>query len=94
MIDWVMVAANALWILGLAIGLATLSYASWEAWATHETFRQRLAKPAAQGVLALAGFLFCMGLAATSWVLWQTAVWLILGVLFLWQAWLAFRNRP
>ncbi len=50
MIDWAMVGANTLWILGLALGLATLSYASWDAWATHETFRQRLGKPVPQGV--------------------------------------------
>ena len=93
MIDWAMVAANSLWILGLAIGLATLSYASWDAWATHETFLQRLNRPAPQGVLALAGFLFCLGLAATSKVTWQVVVWLVLAGLFLWQVWLALRAK-
>lgn len=93
MIDWAMVGANTLWILGLALGLATLSYASWDAWASHETFRQRLGKPVPQGVLALAGFLFCLGLAATTKVIWQVGVWLVLAVLFLWQTWSALRAK-
>jgi hypothetical protein len=93
MLNWAMVGANALWIVGLAVGLATLSYASWEAWATHETFRQRLGRPASQGALALSGFLFCLGLAATSPAVWQTAIWLVLAVLFLWQAWSSLQNR-
>jgi hypothetical protein len=93
MIDWAMVGANTLWIVGLAIGLATLSYVSWDAWASQETFRRRLARPAPQGTLALAGFLFCLGLAATSKVIWQIAVWLVLAVLFLWQVWTALRAK-
>ena len=31
MIDWFNLAANSLWILGCAIALAVLSYASWQA---------------------------------------------------------------
>jgi hypothetical protein len=93
MIDWVMLGANALWILGLSIGLAVFSYASWEAWASHSTLRESLAKPSFQAVLNLAGTLFCLGLAATSTVLWQAAVWLLLAALFLWQTWSALRKR-
>jgi phosphatidylserine synthase len=93
MIDWVMVGANALWILGLALGLATLSYTSWEAWATHETFGQRMGKPATQGILALAMVLFCLGLAATAQVVWQVAVWLVMAILFLWQTLSALSKR-
>jgi len=93
MIDWAMVGANGLWIVGLVLGLATLSYASWDAWDTHETFRRRLGLPLPQRALALAGFLFCLGLGATSRLTWQVAVWLVLAGLFLWQVWMEMRGK-
>ena len=93
MIDWIMVGSNALWILGLAIALSAFSYASWESWTAHASFRQTLDKPSFQAVLNLAGLLFCLGLAATSPVLWQAAIWLLLAALFLWQAWTSLRKR-
>lgn len=93
MIDWFMVGANAVWIVGASLALATLSYASWEAWAVHETFWHRLAKPAYQAALSLAGVLFSVGLAVTAQVIWQTALWLVLAVLCLWQAWSALRRK-
>ena len=93
MIDWFMVGANAVWIVGASLALATLSFASWEAWAVHETFWHRLAKSTYQAALSLAGVLFSVGLAATAQVIWQTALWLLLAVLCLWQAWLALRRK-
>ncbi len=93
MIDWVMVGSNALWIVGLAIALAAFSFASWQSWATGASFRQTLGRPTFQGVLSLAGLLFCLGLAATSPVLWQAALWLILAALFLYQAFTTLRRR-
>jgi len=87
MIDWAMVAANAVWIVGVSMALATLSYASWEAWAVHETFWHRVRIPAYQVALLLAGALFCVGLAAVTQVIWQTVLWLALAVLCLWQVW-------
>ena len=92
MIDWIMVGSNTLWILGLAIALAALSYASWQSWATHEPFRQTLSRPSFQAVLNLAGLLFCLGLAATSSVLWQAVIWLLLAALFLWRTWTSLRK--
>lgn len=82
MIDWKNLAANALWILGCAIALATMSYASWEASQYHEKMGARLKRPAYQACLNLAGLLFCLGLAATSGVLLQRAIWLVLAAAF------------
>jgi phosphatidylserine synthase len=93
MIDWYMVASNAFWIVGASLALATLSYASWAAWSTHESFWLVLAKPAYQASISLAGVLFFLGLAASAQVIWQTVLWLALAVLCLWQVWSARRRK-
>ncbi len=82
MIDWANLAANALWILGCALALATLSYASWQASFYQEKLRQRLGKPGIQVALSAAGVLFCAGLAFTSASTLQMILWALLGVLF------------
>ena len=82
MIDWYNLVMNAFWVLGCAVALATLSFASWAASATGEKFRVCLGKPNIQMILNLAGLLFCVGLAGTSDVVWQQILWVILGVGF------------
>jgi uncharacterized membrane protein YidH (DUF202 family) len=44
-IDWRDVFSNALWILGCAVALATLSYADWRADRDHAKLRGQFAKP-------------------------------------------------
>lgn len=83
MIDWFNVAFNALWILGLAVALAALSYASWEAWMFQESFAARLRRPPIQAAFCLAGLLFCLGLAGTAGAAWKSALWLALAAGFL-----------
>jgi len=92
MIDWLNLIWNALWILGLAVGLATLSYASWEASIYKEKFSVRLRRSTPQAVLNLAGVLFCLGLAGTSRRWWEIGLWLLLGVSFIFQAITALRG--
>jgi hypothetical protein len=92
MIDWMGLAANSLWILGLAVALAALSYASWQAWQNKEKLRLRLASRGAQLAFNLAGVLFCAGLAAASQSWWQILLWAILGLLFLAQLLLSLRK--
>jgi len=82
MIDWVSVGSNALWILGCAVALATLSYASWEASVYHEKFTSRLKRTPMQISLNLAGLLFSLGLAATSDALFERILWLLLVIAF------------
>jgi hypothetical protein len=86
MIDWLNLAWNALWIAGLAVGLATLSYTSWEASVYKEKFSARLRRSAPQAALSLAGVLFCLGLAGTSQRWWEMGLWLLLGAGFVYQA--------
>jgi hypothetical protein len=85
MIDWANLAANALWILGCALALGTLSFASWEASLYKEKITARLRRPALQFALNLAGLLFCLGLAATETRIFVAILWLVLGFLFLAQ---------
>ena len=82
MIDWISVGSNALWILGCAIGLATLSYASWEASVYNEKFTARLRRPSLLSCLNLAGLLFSLGLAATSDTVLERILWLVLSIAF------------
>ena len=93
MIDWYNLAANALWIIGCAIALATLSYASFQASLTKEKFTARLKLPAMQIALNLAGMLFSLGLAATDDRLFVQALWIIFAALFLFQMVAAIRLR-
>ncbi|MCI0519877.1 MAG: hypothetical protein L0Z70_06420 [Chloroflexi bacterium] len=82
MIDWPNLFFNALWILGLAAGLATCSYASWQASLSGEKTLARLKLPAAQAGLDIAGLLFCLGLAgvAAGWL--ERTLWLALSAGF------------
>jgi len=82
MIDWYNLVMNAFWILGCAVALATLSYASWEASATGKKFKVTLGQPNTQIILNLAGLLFCIGLAGTSDARWQQIIWALLGLGF------------
>lgn len=66
MIDWFNLAANALWILGCAVALAALSYASWESSRNQEPMSARLKRPPLQAALTLGGMLFFLGLAAVE----------------------------
>ncbi len=85
MIDWYNLVMNSFWILGCAIALAALSYASWQASATGVKFKVCLGQPKIQVVLNVAGLVFCVGLAGTSDIIWQQVLWGILGLGFVVQ---------
>ena len=91
MIDWYGVFHNILWILGLAIVLAALSYADWRRrLATPRmALRQAWAEPGFQAAAGLGLALFCAGLALGSAIWWQIAAWAALGLAFIW---IAFTN--
>ena len=82
MINWFSLAINSLWILACAIGLATLSQASWVASLRHEKLQKILSLPHYQTSINLVGILFCLGLAGTSHKLWESVLWLILMELY------------
>ena len=94
MINWISLAANSLWILGLALGLAALSYASWAARLQAGTLRRQLQQAAYQRLITLAGALFCLGLTATAAAAWEMAVWALLTLAFMAQLALTWRRVP
>lgn len=86
MINWYSLAANSMWVLGLALALAAIGHASWQAAQHHEKFRTRLKLSGYQFLIDLAAMLFCLGMAATSRRAWEIILWLGLAVLFIAQA--------
>jgi len=77
-IDWPQVLANAVWISGAALALATFSYASWLASSRDDRLRDTLRQAALQSLLRIAAMLFCLGLGLTANSLLETALWLAL----------------
>ncbi len=96
-IDWFGVLSNALWILGLAVALATVSYVDWRRRLSQPqpSLRRALGQPAFQAAWSLGMLLFCAGLALSGGPWWQTAAWAALAVAFLYlggTAWLRSRG--
>ena len=92
MIDWSNLAANSLWIVGCALALATISYASWQAAINGEKITTCLSKPGYERALILAGALFSAGQFWLGASLLQRALWAILGALLLVLFWLSLRS--
>jgi hypothetical protein len=78
MIDWPQVLANAVWISGAALALATFSYASWLASLRNERLRDTLGQVTLQLLLRGAAVLVCLGLGLTANSLLETILWLAL----------------
>jgi hypothetical protein len=83
------VAANSLWVLGLAILLAALSWARWIAQTEGKRLRAVLKRPSTQVALDVGLFVFCVGLAATGRTWWERGLWGLLAAAWVVQAWLA-----
>jgi len=82
------VIANSLWILGLAVLLAALSWARWIAQTEQSRLRIVLKRPPIQIALDAGLFLFCAGLAATGRAWWERVLWGLLAAAWVVQAWL------
>jgi len=93
MINWVNLIANSFWILGCALALATLSYASWQASFENKKMRMVLSSPACKISLYTAGALFSIGLAATSDQTWEVIFWIVLVILFAVQIGVSIRQK-
>jgi hypothetical protein len=81
MIDWPQVLANAVWISGAALALATFSYANWQANMRAERLRVTLRQTTLQLLLRGAAILVCLGLGLTAGSLLEIVLWLALAVL-------------
>ncbi len=82
MIDIGSIAANAFWILGLALILTALSWANWAAAQERVPFRSAVGRPEVRRALDGGLMLFCAGLAATGRTRWEQVLWGALAVAF------------
>ncbi len=78
MIDWSAVASNSLWIAGLAVVLATVSYAYWAADQQQSSIMKVIQERQFMRFVYLGLILVGIGLAATS----SSTLELLLGALF------------
>lgn len=92
MIDIWGVLANSLWILGVAILLATFSWAYWVAQEKGHRLRTVIDRPRIQQALNGGGFLFCVGLVVTARVWWKSILWGLLAAAWVVRAWLTRIN--
>ena len=80
MIDWINLGGNAFWVIGLVVGLSTLSYASWKTSITEETFRAIFQSKVFKTYIFLSEFLFSIGLAITSEGIIERSIWYLLSL--------------
>ena len=94
MIDWLGVAASALWIGGCTIALTTLNIARWQAIAGGHSLRTELAGARRRVTLYLAALLVCAGWAITPNWSWEQVLLAALAMVFAQQAWHVARQAP
>lgn len=82
MIDLRTVVAGTLWVTGLAVVLAALSWANWEAKTGGERLRAALERPAIRRAIDGGLALFCTGLAVGAGRWWERALWGLLAAVW------------
>ncbi len=97
-IDFRLVAVNALWILGPALLLATVSWTYWAAQEERLCFWEAARRPASRWAAGAGLTLFCAGLAATASHRWEQILWallaLVLGISVAGAGIIPRRKRP
>jgi len=91
---FVSVIANSLWIVGLALLLAALSWAHGVAVVERLRFRQALARPGVRRAWDIGLVLFCAGSAATVRAWWERALWGLLALGWIVRLWWNRRAQP
>jgi hypothetical protein len=96
LIDWALVGYSALWVFGLSLILATLSFAHYYASEAGAKFGQVLTTPPYALALNVGGVFTCAGFFGTAQMWWERAAWLALALAFGYQAWQAYApgRRP
>ena len=85
LIDWPALARNALWIVGLSVALAALSYSSWWASLHNCPFRRALDRPSFVGSFSAGMLLFSVSLAWGGTRGWDRVLWVACALAFGWQ---------
>ena len=93
MIDWGNLLANSLWIMGCALALAVLSFASWQASIYSERISVRMSNLGYKIAFALAGVLFCAGQFLLVEATYLRVLWVFLGFLLLAAVWFSLKNK-
>ena len=93
MVNWSGLVGNALWICGLAVCLAALSVAHYQARTGKDRLRHRLEQPEHQLAFAAGMTLFCAGLLLCSGTWWQKGIWGLGAVVFIGWAACSWRRR-
>ncbi len=84
--------ANALWIIGLASVLATVSWSLYAASQTQSSLHSQFDAPGATFVAAIGMMLVMLGLTLRVNPLWMSPIWLILAFGFGYLAWRALQR--
>jgi hypothetical protein len=92
LIDWRLVGFSALWILGLSVLLATISFADYTANTEGVRLRDALGRRSYQAAIYAGLTLFGFGLAGTAGSWWETAIWIVLGLAFAFLSWRTWRG--
>ena len=79
MIDWWNVLTHSLWIIGLAIELAVLSYKDWSSFRSGEGFGAALRRTVHNPIFLLGLVLACLGAGLGITVWWRRVLWFVLG---------------
>jgi hypothetical protein len=82
LIDWYLVGFGALWIFGLSLNLAALSFADYERAQTKLRFRDVWSRRGYQIVSNAGLSMFCFGLIGMVHSDWEGLLWGALGVAF------------
>ncbi len=93
MVNFWEVGANALWILGLSLLLATFSMAHYTAHSNDTTFGQVLKSTGYELSITISLVLFCAGIAATDDRWWARIIWIALGIAAL-AGYIVKRSNP
>jgi hypothetical protein len=91
MIDWIGVITNAVWLLGLSVVLAALSYADWSAHRAGRRFRAVAGQPVFHALVWSGLTLFCAGVALAGGRWWERVLWGALAVMAAVDVWQSAR---
>lgn len=92
MLDWSSLALDFLWVLGLAVIVATVSYYYWLTAETTLSDRRLGDVPTCIIGVSFGGWLFCVGMAGLARYWWEGAAWGVLVILFAWVMWKSWKS--
>jgi hypothetical protein len=92
MIDWFSLGFGVLWIFGLSVVIASLSFSYYLMGQQERCLTQVLEMPAVRIMIGLGLIFFCLGWIGAASELWERLVWTVLTLLFALQTWLATKK--